>query len=1201
MAAAKLEGRAYLYSFVDAVLNKLSSLDVNSTPEAKKLADQKLLQKLRKSLRATRPVLDDAEQKQIRDQEVNKWLIDLQDALYMADDLLDELSTKAATATPTPTPTQRDPGNSSSWSHYVDSILEDSDDDELGVVTSMQDIVAKLESIVEEKDDLDLKQGVAKDLEDMSWRIQSSLLESSDIYGRNDDKEAIIKLLLDETCDDILSVISIEGIGGIGKTTLAQLVYNDARVKKKFAIKAWVCVATKFDPVNVTKAIIEDIASSPCNMVNLNSIQTELKEKLTEKTFLVVLDDVWDNHQNLWDNFLKPFLRGNKGSKILLTTRNRNVDSVVSTTNRHYKLDILSDEYCWSLFLKHSSISTSSRQYVILEQIGKKIVEKCKGLPLAVKTLGGLLRNKDNVEDWENILESKIWELPEEESKIVLALRVSYHYLPSHLKRCFVYCSLYPEDYQFGKEELIFLWMAEDFVQPIESYTLYNIGRVYFDELVARSFFQPSSKYVSLFVMHDLATFFAGKFYFRIRKFGDPHKICSKTRHLSYMINPYDPIFRLGEAYKGAIHMRTFLDVHFPHQPRGLIKLESEFWLLQLQMRCLRVLSLKCFSIESLPDSIGELIHLRYLDLSKTPIVTLPESLCKLYNLQTLKLKYCEKLEMLPSRMQDLVNLRHLDIREADSLKEMPKGMSKLKHLNFLSGYIVGKHEENGITELGALDNLHGSLCISKLENIENSREALEAKMGNKKHINILELIWRREADIVDVESARDILEELQPHRNLKVLTIIGYRGEIFPDWLGFGLSCYSNMTKLMLSSCKNCRQVPSVGQLPSLQHLEICGLDGLERIGGEFYNNAESSHQETPFRSLRRLRFHGMLRWREWHIPRDFDGFQKLKSLSIRGCPVLSGDLPTHLPALEELTIHGCEELACSLPRAPKLHQLIVKGSGFYGRAAPHEVLIEETQLAKSTLECLPHIQSPCLQRLIIDECRSAISISGDYFPDSLQFLRIRDCSKLTFSEPLQHKSLTIIRVEKCDSLTLFPLGALPNLKKLSISKCPCLASVLGLGFAAPHLEELYMRDCPEMDCFGEECLPPSLTTLEIRRCQKLERWITWRGLQSEGLTCLILEGWKEVKSFPREGCLPASLKYLHLSWFSNLETLDCKGLHQLTSLQQLTIECCPKLENITQQNLPASLSKLLVKGECPLKSKLEEVNDPRIQFEKA
>ncbi|XP_020972231.1 putative disease resistance protein At3g14460 isoform X1 [Arachis ipaensis] len=1189
------QGRAYLSSYVDAVLNKLSSLDINSTPEAKKLADHKLFRRLKASLRATRPVLDDAEQKQIRDQEVNKCLVDLQDALYMADDLLDELSTKAATATPT----QRDPGNSSSWSHSVDSILEDGDDDEMGVVTRMQDIVDKLESIVEEKDDLDLKQGVAKDLEDMSWRIQSSLLESPDIYGRNDDKEAIIKLLLDETCDDKFSVISIEGIGGIGKTTLAQWVYNDARLKDKFTIKAWVCVAIKFDPVNVTKAIIEDIASSPCNMVNLNSIQTELKEKLTGKTFLVVLDDVWDNQQNLWDNFLKPFLSGSKGSKILLTTRNQNVDSIVSTTNLHYKLDTLSNEDCWSLFLKHSTISTSSRQYVILEQIGKKIVEKCKGLPLAVKTLGGLLRSKDKVEDWENILRSEIWELPEDESRIVAALRVSYHYLPSNLKRCFVYCSLYPQDYQFDKDELILLWMAEGLLQTMEKNTLENIGCAYFDELVARSFFQLYSADAGLFVMHDLmhdlatlATSFAAKFFFRVDKFGNPHMADSKTRHLSYNRGR---ISKFPKAYNGAIHMRTFLPIDVQSND-----IESDFGIKQL--KCLRVLSFHGFKILSLSDSIGELIHLRYLDLSETPIVTLPESLCRLYNLQTLKLRDCEKLEMLPSRMQDLVNLRHLDIRGADSLKEMPKGMSKLKHLNFLSGYIVREQVENGIGELGALDDLHGSLCISKLENVKDSGEALEAKMGNKKHINILELKWISDDDDgkdddVDFQKERNILEELQPHRNLKEVSIDGYRGEIFPDWLGF--SCFSNMTKLSLRSCKNCRQLPSLGQLPSLQHLRIFKLDGLERIGGEFYNNAESCHQGTPFRSLQTLEFCDMPRWREWRIPDGFDGFLKLKSLLIQDCPVLSGDLPADLPALEKLTIRNCEELACSLPRAPKLHQLNVMGSGrfWYGYAAPHDVVIKNTQLVMSILEWLPHFQSPCLERLKIHKCSSAISISGDYLPDSLQFLKISGCSNLTISEPLQHKSLTEIIVFGCDSLTMFPLGALPNLKTLYISSCRRLVSVPALGFAAPHLDILEIHECPEMDCFGEECLPPSLTTLGIRRCQKLERWITWRGLQSEGLTRLLLHRWNEVKWFPREGCLPASLQYLHLSSFSNLETLDCRGLHQLTSLKQLKIENCPKLENITQQNLPASISKLRIKGECPLGSNLEEMNDPRIQ----
>ncbi|MED6148294.1 hypothetical protein PIB30_051742 [Stylosanthes scabra] len=124
------------------------------------------------------------------------------------------------------------------------------------------------------------------------------------------------------------------------------------------------------------------------------------------------------------------------------------------------------------------------------------------------------------------------------------------------------------------------------------------------------------------------------------------------------------------------------------------------------------------------------------------------------------------------------------------------------------------------------------------------------------------------------------------------------------------------------------------------------------------------------------------------------------------------------------------------------------------------------------------------------------------------------------------------------------------------------------------------------------KESLLPSLTTLRINNCKKLASWITSRGLQSEGLTYLSLEHWNEVKWFPREACLPSSLQSLQLLHFSNLETLDFEGLHHLTSLQQLTIEECPKLENFTEERLPASMEKLYIRGQCPLRSKLEEMN---------
>ncbi|MED6108116.1 hypothetical protein PIB30_020562 [Stylosanthes scabra] len=878
--ATKLDGGAYLSSFVDAILDNLSSMLEDDSILHGNHSALELLPRLESSLYDVRPVLDDAENKQFTDKRVKNWLTDLQDALYFADDLLDELSTKTATAI------ARDPGMSSYCSSVVDSYVESSGDKE--------NIVQRLESVVARKKYFRLRESVEVDM--LSWRTPStSLVVSSDIFGRDKDKEEIIKLLLADTChaESPFTVIPIWGMGGIGKTTLAQLVYSDPKVVENFDIRVWVCVAENSDPVHVTRTIIGAIDSCPFCIDNFDVLQTNLKYKLMGKTFLVVLDDVWHGGRDTWENLLKPFQYGNNGSKILLTTRSEKVGSMFLAASQHYRLGLLSDKDCWSLFVKHSSISTNLEQYATLEQIGRKIVDKCKGLPLAVKTLGGLLRNKFDIEVWEKILESEIWELPQDENEIVPALR-------------------------------------------------------------------------------NLAT-------------------------------------NAWSTAKLAICLLIGIKSQDSQRPA-------------MEQYC---------KIRSLSDSIGELLHLRYLNFSETPIVTLPESLCKLYNLQTLKLRDCNSLEMLPSRMQDLVNLRHLDIRGTHHLKEMPKGMSKLKHLNLLGCYVVGEHEENGIRELGPID-VHGSFYIFKLENVNSSSEALEAKMGNKKHINILLLAWRSDGDTVDVETERDILKELRPHQNLKELSIERYRGEIFPDWLG--LSCYSNITKLKMFGCKNCRQLPSLGQLPSLQHLEIAALHGLERIGEEFYKSCESCHVGTPFRSLEYLNFCHMKGWREWHTPDKLDAFPKLKTLSMHYCPVLSGDLPARLPALKQLEINLCEELAYSLLKAPKLHTITVNGwLDSLTRAAPHEVRIDHTKQVQSVLELLRHVQPPCLQRLKIDSCWSAITLSGDYLPPSLQYLVIKNCSELTFPEPLEHQLLTEIHLYNCDSVTSLPLGALPNLKKLA------------------------------------------------------------------------------------------------------------------------------------------------------------------------
>ncbi|RYR71013.1 hypothetical protein Ahy_A02g005323 [Arachis hypogaea] len=575
-------------------------------------------------------------------------------------------------------------------------------------------------------------------------------------------------------------------------------------------------------------------------------------------------------------------------------------------------------------------------------------------------------------------------------------------------------------------------------------------------------------------------------FYFRTFELKNVFKHDTKTRHLSYGLYN-DSISKIVEICDSLKHARTLMQVNLDTYEfsKGVI---DPCHLLE-QLKCLRVLSFKSFYLEEdlLHHSIGELIHLRYLDLSQTLLVSLPESLCDLYNLQTLKLSKCKKLKKLPSNMQKLVNLHHLDIEDTE-LEEMPKGMGKLKDLQILRYYIVGKHEENGAGELAELVNLRGSFHIEKLENVINSSEAWKARMVDKKYMSDLCLEWSsgEDSDMVDSQMEKDVLAKLEPHKDLKELRIKGYRGTMFPEWVGQSL--YHNMTELELSGCGNCWVLPTLGQLPALEWLVISNFDKVRRIGGEFYkDDGTDHHREIPFRSLKTLIIRRMPCWEEWESFESDDNdapFPQLEHLRIWECPQLRGDLPTFLPSLKELWISGCEQLGCYLPRAPIIRKLRISGKQEARMqdlplSTLEQLSICGEQQVEYVFDVMTHTQPTSLTWLEISNCSSAISFPRDSLPPSLQYLSIKNCMNVEFPmRHQQHHSLQSLRIDNsCDSLTSFALPAFPNLNELTIKRCENLTSLE--VSQSQSVRELSISDCSKLENVR---LPASLSKLFIR-----------------------------------------------------------------------------------------------------------------------
>ncbi|CAL8997689.1 unnamed protein product [Prunus brigantina] len=886
------------------------------------------VEKFTGTLEVIQAVLEDAEQRQVTEASVKIWLDKLKDISYQMVDVLDEWNTDILKQQVEKQEREGDPNalvtkkkvRFSSLSRCfcfgkVSRVILRRD-----IALKIKDLNDNLTEIYEERKKYHfLRKELGIQQPQQPQRPQTaSYVNMSEIFGRQKEQNILIRKLLGDGSEEEkgLLLIPIVGMGGMGKTTLTQLAYNDDRVKSHFEIRKWVCVSDPFDVIKIAKAISGDYAPSSNE---LDEVLQCMSRSIQGKRFLLVLDDVWTDNPKKWEQLKVPLIQSDaKGSRILVTTRKHEVAKMMGATRNIINLGGLSDEYCLSIFNHMAFLDRDVQEF---GDISKEIVKKCKGLPLAAKTLGSLMQNKTKMGEWKEVLNSKIWDLETVEQEVFQPLFLSYYDLSPTIKCCLLYCATFPKDYKFERGVLIKLWMAQDYVISKRNKEKGTSGDAVFDNLVAQSFFQDFEKDLNIGtikgckmhdIVHDFVQFLTKNECLIIdhgeETTSESKVLGDKLRHLTLRYVPEGPLPLFISSYncKNLRTLATF-DSKITTIDPNLI----------LQLKCLRTLNLSGNSIKELPEEIGELIHLRHIDLSyNDDLEKLPDTICGLYNLSTLSLVQCFKLEKLPENMGNLINLRHLYVVMCIVLKSLPKGIGRLTSLQTLDVCPCGGDNDEAF-QIGDLRmlNLEGSLVIRLVGDAANKSEVEKAQLWDKKLFHLTVSFEGRTNSSRNVE----ILNALRPHPYLESLGIWYHNGTTWPNWM----QSLHNLRFLTVGNGTQCELWP-LGKLECLERLTLYKMKGVRKVGVEFLGleDQTSFRIRSPqilFPKLKKLEFHFLMNWEVWEGVEEWTKedseitiMPRLSELEIRNCPLLKA-LPDFLfktPLLQTLRIPGSERL---------------------------------------------------------------------------------------------------------------------------------------------------------------------------------------------------------------------------------------------------------------------------------------------------
>ncbi|TQD84618.1 hypothetical protein C1H46_029820 [Malus baccata] len=1093
-----------LFNVAAQIIERLGSLAFQEIGLIWGVQDE--LHKLQEIVAGFQGVLLDAEQKQTNN-EVKLWLESVEDAVYEADDLLDEFNTEAQQR-------QMMCGNSK-MSKKVRLFFSSSNQlaFRLTMGHKIKDINKRLREVASRRAFLSLEVNREDTRFIIRERVAHSYVPKENIIGRDEDKKAIIQLLLDPISTENVSTISIVGFGGLGKTALAQLIFNDEVIQNHFELKIWSCVSNVFELDIVVKKILK------VDKIDMDELQNDLRRKVDGKKYLIVLDDVWNENREKWLSLKYLLMGGGRGSRILITTRSETV-ATISDTAKPYSLRGLNQEDSWSLFKEMTFEDGKEPENSTIKAIGKEVARKCHGVPLAIRTIGGMLRTKYHETEWLNFKENKLSRINQEENEILPTLKLSYDVLPSHLKHCFAYCSLFPPDYVISVPMLIRLWVAQGFIKSSgENDGLEDVAYEYFMELLCRSFFQEEKDEFGIIKsckMHDLMNELAvsmsgvGSAVVDLNR----KKFHEKLRHVSFNFHVYSSKWEVPTSLLNTKKIRTFLlpcqkYIGSPEDNSFCATIVSNF-------KSLRMLSLDGMGIKKLPNCLKKVKHLRYLDLSGNLIKRLPDWILGLSNLETLDLSWCESLVELPRDIKKMINLRHLLLEGCDGLTRMPRGLGELNGLRTLNTFVFSENNSllrgsaAGLGELGRLKELRGKLYIIKLRHEKDviSESNVGTPLKEKQHLHSLYLGWKRGEDVNAIDE-KDIImsmEVLQPHSNLKKLSVFDYGGVRFPSWF----SSLTNLVDLTLWGCHRCQHLPPLDHFPSLKFLQLEGFEKLEYIS----DNTSSSNSMSD------------------------EMMTSLEFLGVENCPVLKGWWRAHthnnassssstenlslpsFPSLSQLTISKCPNLT-SMPLYPNVERIDLNGCS-----------------------------SKVVHSLFV---RGASDITHDVGVDVSASSSSPHLSKLT--------RMSLIKIEDLECLTSQGMGSVPSLQSLCIADCPNLALLPyhGMGNLA-SFRELTVMNCSNLTSMSERIANlTSLQKLTIGDYSDLtlppEVVVNLPSLQS-----LTIASFPNLVSLPEEISNLTSLQHLAIQRCSDLASLP-EGIRRLPNLNRLQIWVCPML----------------------------------------